>query len=253
MNFIDKLTAAQQRNKSYLCIGLDIVIADLPLPMLSVDDPMLPFGRAIIGATQDLVCAYKLDLAYYFAEGAAGMVALERIVRIIPSDIPIILDLGCSALAAGAAAYARGAYTQFQADAVVLWPQGRESIVDEFLRDPDKTVFADFPEEEPAYTYHWMNQWQREYVAGRVGMVAHPHKPSGMRVLRNRCPNVPFMMRLSQVEHHAAILADGKTKEGLGPLVCASSEVIYASKTLEFADDMRNAALALRDALVISS
>ena len=247
MNFIDKLTAAQQRNNSYLCIGLDIVVADNPLPMLTEDEPMLPFARAIIEATQDLVCAYTVDLAYFFAEGAAGMVALERIVRAVPDDVPLILNLGCSAPAESGAAYARGAYTQFRADAVIVWPQGRESIVDAFLADPTKTVFADFPPEEPVYTLHWMTRWQKEYVAGRVGLVAHAHKPTGMRVLRSRCPNVPFLIRHAHPELQAAIAADGKTKGGVGPIICASREVLYASKTLSFAEDARNAATALRD------
>lgn len=249
MNFIDKLTAAQRRNKSYLCVGLDIVLADNPLPMLVEDEPMLPFARAIIEATQDLVCAYKLDLAYFFAEGAAGMVALERIVRAVPDDIPIILDLGCSALNDGALAYARGAYSQYRADAVILWPQGREAIVDAFLKDSAKTVFADFPHEEPVYTLHWMNRWQKEYVAGRIGMVAHAHKPTGMRVLRSRCPNVPFLIRSSEVDLQTAITADGKTKGGIGPVICASREVLYASKTVDFAQDARVAAVALRERL----
>jgi len=249
MNFIDKLTAAQQRNKSFLCVGLDIVLADNPLPMLVEDEPMLPFARAIIEATQDLVCAYKIDLAYYFAEGAAGMVALERIVRAVPDDIPIILDLGCSALNDSAAAYARGAYSQYRADAVVVWPQGRETVIDAFLKDPSKTVFADFPQEEPVYTLHWMTRWQKEYVSGRVGMVAHAHKPTGMRVLRSRCPNVPFLIRSSEVDLQTAITADGMTKGGIGPVICASREVLYAAKTIDFAQSAREAAMALRERL----
>ena len=81
MTFLEKLTRAQKMNRSYLCVGLDIVVANTPLPLQEHDEPMLPFARAIIDATQDLVCAYKPNLGFYLAEGAAGMVALERIVR----------------------------------------------------------------------------------------------------------------------------------------------------------------------------
>ena len=92
MSFIEKLRSAQERNRSYLCVGLDIVTASTPLPIQSYDEPMLPFAREIIDATKDLVCAYKPNLGFFLAEGAAGIVALERIVRYIPADIPIILD-----------------------------------------------------------------------------------------------------------------------------------------------------------------
>ena len=70
--FIEKLSAAQQKNRSYLCIGLDIVVANNPAPISYYDEPMLPFARAIIEATSDLVCAYKPNLGFYLAEGAAG-------------------------------------------------------------------------------------------------------------------------------------------------------------------------------------
>ncbi|HEY3342573.1 MAG TPA: orotidine 5'-phosphate decarboxylase, partial [Anaerolineae bacterium] len=92
MTFLEKLSRAQQKNRSYLCVGLDIVLANTPLSLQEQDEPMLPFARAIIEATQDLVCAYKPNLGFFLAEGAAGVVALERIVRAIPPDIPIILD-----------------------------------------------------------------------------------------------------------------------------------------------------------------
>ncbi|MCL5998803.1 MAG: orotidine 5'-phosphate decarboxylase, partial [Chloroflexi bacterium] len=92
MTFLEKLARAQQKNRSFLCVGLDIVVANTPLPLQYYDEPMLPFARAIIEATQDLVCAYKPNLGFYLAEGAAGLVALERIVRLVPPDIPIILD-----------------------------------------------------------------------------------------------------------------------------------------------------------------
>ncbi|NJM40952.1 MAG: hypothetical protein HC853_09340 [Anaerolineae bacterium] len=65
MNFVQKLKAAQQRNQSALCIALDVVVANSPLPILYSDEPMLPFARAMIDATKDLVCAYKVNLAYF--------------------------------------------------------------------------------------------------------------------------------------------------------------------------------------------
>jgi hypothetical protein len=42
------------------------------------DDPFLPFGKAVISVTRDLICAVMFDFAAYLALGAAGIVALER-------------------------------------------------------------------------------------------------------------------------------------------------------------------------------
>ena len=142
MTFLEKLSRAQQKNRSYLCIGLDIVVSNTPLPLQYHDEPMLPFARAIIEATQDLVCAYKPNLGFYLAEGAAGMVALERIVRAIPPDIPIILDGKFGDIGNTAQAYARGAFEQFHADAVTLSPYMGSDSVKPFLADKEKGVFV---------------------------------------------------------------------------------------------------------------
>ena len=53
MRFEDKLAAAQQRNRSWLCVGLDIVADQLPLSVQQADDPLLAFARAIVDATQE--------------------------------------------------------------------------------------------------------------------------------------------------------------------------------------------------------
>ena len=75
-----------------LCLALDINVADTPLPLLYSDEPLLPFAREMIAATSDIVTAYKIDPSYFLAEGAAGMVALERIIRLIPSHTLTIWD-----------------------------------------------------------------------------------------------------------------------------------------------------------------
>ncbi len=142
MTFLKKLAHAQQKNRSYLCIGLDVVVAHTPLPLQGHDEPMLPFARAIIEATQDLVCAYKPNLGFFLAEGAAGMVALERIVRIIPADIPIILDGKFGDIGNTAVAYARGAFEQFRADAVTLSPYIGSDSVKPFLASAEHGAFV---------------------------------------------------------------------------------------------------------------
>ena len=63
----------------------------MPLPMQRYDDPFLPFGKAIIAATQEVVCAYIFDLASYLAIGAAGAVALERTIASVDDQTVTIL------------------------------------------------------------------------------------------------------------------------------------------------------------------
>lgn len=61
-------------------------LARMPMPLQSYDDPFLPFGKAIVAATRDLLCAYVFDLASYLALGAAGAIALERTIAYAGAD-----------------------------------------------------------------------------------------------------------------------------------------------------------------------
>jgi hypothetical protein len=141
MRFIDKLQAAQQHNRSSICLALNVRIDKLPMPMARIDDPMFPFARSIIDATQDLVCAYSIDLAYYLSEAAPGMIALERITRYIPDNVPIIFDAKFGKLGDSANRSARGAFEAFQADAATFGSMPSQSTIEAFLKFEGKMIF----------------------------------------------------------------------------------------------------------------
>lgn len=67
-----------------LILKLNPIIEKLPLPILRYDDPFLPFSKAVIQATHDLVCGYLFDFPAYLALGGAGAVALERSINYVP-------------------------------------------------------------------------------------------------------------------------------------------------------------------------
>ncbi|MEE8318585.1 MAG: orotidine 5'-phosphate decarboxylase, partial [Dehalococcoidales bacterium] len=73
MNFTDKLTRACRQNRSLLCVGLD------PDPeLMPGSTSVLDFNKAIIEATSDLVCAYKLNFAFYEALKDGGFQVLKQ-------------------------------------------------------------------------------------------------------------------------------------------------------------------------------
>jgi orotidine-5'-phosphate decarboxylase len=272
MTFLEKLSRAQQKNRSYLCIGLDIVVANTPLPLQYNDEPMLPFARAIIEATQDLVCAYKPNLGFYLAEGAAGMVALERIVRAIPPDIPIILDGKFGDIGNTAQAYARGAFEQFHADAVTLSPYMGSDSVKPFLADKERGVFVtartsnpnagEFQglkvvhESSPIATnvdhtlYEQValaaNRWHAE-GPGACGLVVGATAPAELERIRALSPDLPFLIPGvgAQGGDLASAIKYGVTQTGIGPVINASRAVLYASKGEHFAEEARKAALKI--------
>jgi orotidine-5'-phosphate decarboxylase len=273
--FIEKLRNAQDKNRSYLCVGLDIVNANAPLEIAYYDEPMLPFARAIIEATSDLVCAYKPNLGFYLAEGAAGIVALERIVRLIPPHIPIILDGKFGDIGNTAEAYARGAFEQFKADAVTLSPYiGGDSVMP-FLKLGDKAAFvlartsnehagelqaleiegrpasADQRGTTPFVRLYekvaqMANRWNAD-SAGTCGLVVGATAPAELEQIRALSPDLPFLIPGvgAQGGDLAAAIKFGRTADGLGPVINASRSVIYASRKADYAEAARKAAMDL--------
>lgn len=63
--------------KSFLCVGLDTDLKKIPEHLLSEEDPLFAFNKAIIDTTAPYCVAYKPNLAFYECYGLKGMVAFE--------------------------------------------------------------------------------------------------------------------------------------------------------------------------------
>jgi len=271
MRFEEKLAAAQQRNNSWLCVGLDIVAGKMPLPLQKMDDPVLPFAREIIDATKDLVCAFKPNLGFFLAEGAAGIIALERLIRYIPPDIPVILDAKFGDIGSTAEQYARGAFEAFHADAVTLSPYVGADAVKPFLAYADKGVFvlartsnpgaSEFQSliveneslgapRSPLYevVVRKATEWHRQ-GPGACGVVVGATYPQELKRIRSLAPDLPFLVPGvgTQGGDLAATVRHGPTASGLGPIVNTSRSILYASGREDFCEAARAAAIQLRD------
>ena len=133
MNFLEKLTEATERNNSLLCIGLD---PDPELMPAKVD--VFKFNKAIIDATSDLVCAYKLNLAFYEALGLGGIDAMKRTIEYVPENIPVIGDAKRGDIGNTAKAYARAIFDIFNFDAATVNPYLGFDSVEPFIEHWDR-------------------------------------------------------------------------------------------------------------------
>ena len=130
MSFRAQLAAAEARNASMLCVGLDPEPAKFPLQWR--DDPrrIFDFCSSIVSATKDLVIAFKPQIAYFAAQRAEDQ--LERLIAHIHDTapgVPVILDAKRGDIGATAEQYAREVFERYQADAVTLSPfMGLDSI-----------------------------------------------------------------------------------------------------------------------------
>src|ERR1700736_3398811 len=97
--------------------------------------------RELLGATLDLVCAVKPNLAFFEQFGAQGYAVLERLRGEVPSDRLFILYGKRGDVGRSAAAYARALFDVLGADAVTVNPlQGSDSVAP-FIEREDRGAF----------------------------------------------------------------------------------------------------------------
>ena len=263
MTFRDKLTAAQQSNNSWLCVGLDPMRERLPDRVGSKEDPLLTFGQAIVNATADLVCAYKPNLAFWLVEGAAGLRALQDLIAGIPDHLPVILDAKFNDVGHTATAYARAAFETLGADAATANPYLGRDAVHPFLTNADHGIFLlartsnpsapDLQdraiEHRPLYeeVARLAAGWDTEY-AGTCGLVVGATYPDELARLRGISPCLPFLIPGVGAQGGSldAAVAHGPAA-GVGPVINSSRGIIYASSGPDFAEAARSTAQALRD------
>ncbi|HDR67910.1 MAG TPA: orotidine-5'-phosphate decarboxylase, partial [Bacteroidaceae bacterium] len=112
-----------QKKKSYLCIGLDTDYSKIPRILLDKEYPIFEFNKHIIDATEDLVVAYKPNLAFYETMGAAGLMSLEMTINYLRRhypDIFIIADAKRGDISNSSKLYANAYFKTFDCDAITI-------------------------------------------------------------------------------------------------------------------------------------
>ena len=259
----ERIAQAARKNRSRLCIGLDVDPARFPEVLRESKNPVLEFNRRVIEATVDLVCCYKPNIAFYEALGGDGLEALRRTIRHIDSRVPVILDVKRGDIGNTARMYAKAAFEHYGADAVTVNPYLGYDSVSPFLDYADRGVFllcltsnpgsADFqlvPSGEPLYERVALAARRWDEGLGRLGLVVGATHPDRVGRIRELCGELPFLLpgigeQGGSVDTVAA--AEVERPDRLGVVVNASRSVIYAGKGPEFENDVRKAAAELRE------
>ena len=270
MTFIDQLRAAERRNGSLLCVGLDPEPTKFPARMKGDASRIYDFCAAIVDATKDLVSAFKPQIAYFAAHRAEDQ--LEQLMAHIKRNaphVPVILDAKRGDIGATAEQYAREAFERYQADAVTLSPfMGRDSV-EPYLRYPDRGAFllcrtsnpggddwqmqrlADVPG-QPRLFEHLAAIAQGDWnTNGQLGLVVGATYPKEIERVRELAPTLPLLIPGvgAQGGDAAATVAAGWRRDAGTVIVNSSRAVLYASAGEDFAAAARRVALATRDSL----
>lgn len=253
-----------QIKKSFLCVGLDPVLENIPPHLLKYENPVLEFNKQIIDATKDLCVAYKPNTAFYECMGLKGWETLIKTWQYMPEDIFSIADAKRGDIGNTSAMYADAFFNKAKSDmsfdSVTVAPYMGKDSVSPFLNYKDKWVIllaltsnaghSDFQlhqtpegklyEEVIRISSQWADSEQMMYVVGAT-------RGAEFKNIRRLAPD-NFLL-VPGVGAQGGSLADvceyGLNKE-CGLLVNSARGIIYASKGEDFADRAREEALKLQ-------
>lgn len=129
-----ELIAQIRAKQSFLCVGLDTAIDKIPQHLLTEENPVLAFNKAIIDATKDYTVAYKINTAFYEAQGIKGWEIMEETLKYIPSECFTIADAKRGDIGNTSEQYAKTFFETFPYDSVTVAPYMGKDSVSPFLK-----------------------------------------------------------------------------------------------------------------------
>lgn len=264
MDFVQKLKYIQQKNDSLLCIGLDTDIGRLPESLFKWEDPQYEFNRRIIDATKDIVCAYKLNIAFYESVGEHGWYTVHHTLARIPEEIVTIGDAKRGDIASSAAKYAHLLCEDWEFSATTVNPYMGKDSVEPFMRREDQCAFVlavtsnpgakDFQylkvKGRPLYeeVVRAAKKWNKKK---NIGLVVGATRPAELKRVRSLAPGMPILIPGigAQKGSLEAAVRHGCTTRGDLAVINVGRSVLYASDGDDFAEKARSAALKLRETI----
>lgn len=264
MNYFTKLEERIKKAGSLVCIGLDVDLEKIPKHILSKNDPVFEFNKAIIDYTKELVCAYKPNMAFYEALGIKGLKSLKKTIRYIPSDILVIGDGKKGDIGNTASAYAKGMFDFFGFDAVTVNPYMGQDSIEPFTAFKDKGIFiltrtsnpggADFQNlhcnGKPLYqkVVEKSLEWNTN---NNIGLVVGATVSQELNWIRKLAPKMTFLIPGigAQSGDLEKTLKNGLRSDGMGAIIVSARGIIYASKEKDFAEKARKETKKLKNAI----
>lgn len=138
-SFFGRLAARCKKLDTLLCVGLDPHTAELAEPKDA--EAAFKFCEKIVNNTKHIAACYKPNAAFFEVFGAEGVTVLERVLALIPDEIPIVLDAKRGDIGSTSAAYASAAYDHLNCGSMTVSPYLGLDAMAPFLRK-DRAIFA---------------------------------------------------------------------------------------------------------------
>ncbi len=269
-NFNDLLYGRWSSGK-FVCVGLDSELSRLPssgsLPGQGGETARLAFNRAIIDATAAIVCSYKLNSAFYEAQGPTGFQTLIDTVAYlnkVAPDVPVILDAKRADIGNTNSGYVDFAFDTCGVDAITVHPYLGKEALQPFLDRANKGIivlcrtsnpgageFQDLPVTGDAKLYAYIaEQVARSWnTHGNCALVVGATYPGELAHVRQIAGDLPFLIPGigAQGGDVEAAVAAGKDSRGTGMIINSSRGILFASSGPDFAEAAREATVRLHE------
>jgi orotidine-5'-phosphate decarboxylase len=261
---LEQLTALIRHKQSMLCVGLDTDINLIPKHLLSEEDPIFAFNKAIIDATIDIAVAYKPNIAFYEAMGIKGWQSLEKTINYLnqfKDEAFTIADAKRGDIGNTSKMYAKSFFEWLDFDSVTVAPYMGEDSVMPFLEYKDKWVILlgltsnkgskdfQFTESEGTRLYEKVITKAQEWCGpDRLMYVVGATHPQELKAIRKLAPDHFFLVPGvgAQGGDVREICEAGVNSHG-GLLINSARQIIYASSGSDFAERAREVAIATRE------
>ena len=249
-----------KRKRSFLCVGLDTDIKKIPQHLLSEEEPIFAFNKAIIDATAQYCVAYKPNLAFYESLGVEGWIAFEKTVKYIQANYPdmfIIADAKRGDIGNTSEMYARSFFDHLNIDSVTVAPYMGEDSVKPFLGYEGKwVILLALTSNKGSHDFQMIKDTEGEQLFERVMRTAQTWAtPEEMMFVVGATQGERFT-DVRKVAPKSFLLVPGVGAQGgslqdvckygmiedCGLLVNSSRGVIYVSKGEDFAEAAAQAA-----------
>ncbi len=235
MNFREKLEARIAATGSHLCVGLDVRAVD-------ASESTKRWILDVIEQTSDYAAAFKPNSAYFEALGWQGMRMLEQVLKHIPSEIPIILDVKRGDIGETQAYYAKAAFDHLGADAVTLNPYMGRDTLEPFLQYKNKGLYLLGVTSNPGAVDIELQKVGKKHVYEIVGEMSQASEQTGLVVgltnassdVLKRIPDVPLLIPgLGAQGGDLAALKGSNRKAPI--LINVSRGILYSEEEKPFA------------------
>lgn len=249
--------------KSFLCVGLDVDLNKIPQYLLTTEDPIFEFNKAIIDATHDVCVAYKPNIAFFEAYGIKGWQSLKKTIDYINQNYPeifTIADAKRGDIGNTSSMYAKAFFEDLAFDSVTVAPYMGKDSVEPFLAFEGKhTIMLALTSNEGAFDFQTLNVNGTELYKQVIETSKTWNNSENLMYVVG-ATKAEYFTEIRKIVPDSFLLVPGVGAQGgslqevckygmtenIGLLINSSRGIIYASNGEDFAEKARREALKLQ-------